>query len=176
MITVKKVATKKDWKDFIDLPFRLYKDDKNWVPPLKKDMFFKLNTEKHPFWEHAIREVFLAKKDGEVVGRIGAVIDYNYNELWDEHMGAFGFFESIDDFDVAKALFDAAYTWLKEHGAEYMRGPLSPSQNDECAFLLEGYDSPPVMMMPYNPPYYLTLSEKYGLKTVSYTHLTLPTN
>ncbi len=164
MITTKKIETKKDWKKFIDLPFRLYKEDKNWVPPLKKEVFFKLNTKKHPFWEHAIREIFLAEKDGVVVGRIAAIIDDNYNELWDEHMGAFGFFESIDDFEVAKALFDVAYTWLKEHGADKMRGPLSPSQNDECAFLLEGYDSPPVMMMSYNPPYYLTLTEKYGMK------------
>ena len=164
MITVRKVETKKDWKDFIDLPFKLYKNDKNWVPPLKKDMLFKLDTERHPFWEHAIREVFLAEKDGQIVGRIGAVIDFNYNELWDEHMGAFGFFECINDEKVSHALFDAAYNWLKKHKAEKMRGPLSPSQNDECAFLLEGYDSPPVMMMPYNPPYYLTLTEKYGMK------------
>ncbi len=126
----------------------------------KKKYFFKLNTEKHPFWEHAIREIFLAEKNGSVVGRIAAIIDDNYNELWDEHMGTFGFFELIDDLEVAKALFDAAYTWLKEHGADKMRGTLSPSQNDECAFLLEGYDSPPVMMMSYNPPYYLTLTEK----------------
>lgn len=164
MISIKKVRSKKDWKQFIDLPFRLYKDDANWIPPLKNDVFFKLNTEKHPFWEHSIREVFVAEKDGEVMGRIAAVIDDNYNKLWKEKMGAFGFFECTNDYVVANVLFDAAYYWLKEHGANKMRGPLSPSQNEECGLLFKGFDSPPVMMMPYNPPYYLELVEQYGLK------------
>jgi hypothetical protein len=163
MINIKKVVTKKDWKEFVNLPFYLiYKENKNWVPPLKKEVLHKLNKKIHPFWEHAIREVFLAEKDGKVVGRIAAIIDYNYNKLWNEKMGAFGFFEVINDYEVASALFDTAYNWLRNNGMNNMRGPLSPSQNDECGFLLDAYDSPPVFMMPYNQPYYPELAEKYG--------------
>lgn len=166
MLERREVRTKKDWKNFVNLPFKIYKNNKFWVPPLQKDILFKLDEKSHPFWEHAKREVFLAEKDNQIVGRIVATIDDNYNQLWNEKMGAFGFFEVINDYEVGSALFDAANLWLKENGAETMRGPLSPSMNDECAFLLDGFDSPPVLMMPYNPPYYLEFAERYGFKKV----------
>ncbi|MCK5834075.1 hypothetical protein KAH81_10460 [bacterium] len=159
------VDKKGELKDFIKFPwfiYRKYWPDYNWVPPLKKDMKFKLDTEKHPFWKHAERELFLAYDGLRLVGRIGAIIDHNYNELWDEKMGAFGFFECINDQEVANALFDAAANWLKDKGMTFIRGPLSPSMNDECAFLVEGFDKPPTVMMPYNPKYYPELAEGAG--------------
>lgn len=164
MTKIRRVESKRDWKRFIELPFELYKDNQYWVPPLKREVYFKLDTKKHPFWEHARREVFIAEKDGETVGRIAAIVDFNYNKLWQENMGAFGFFESVNDDELAASLLDAAYVWLKEQGAEFIRGPLSPSMNDECGFLIEGYDSPPVLMMPYNPVCYPELIENYGFK------------
>jgi len=161
------VSVDENWKlkKFIDFPwfiYRKYSFHKNWIPPLKKDMKFKLDTKRHPFWQHAEQKLFLAYKDNMLVGRIGAIIDHNYNELWDEKMGAFGFFECIDDQKVANALLDAAAKWLKEKGMKSIRGPLSPSMNDECAFLVDGFDSPPVIMMPYNPQYYPELVEQAG--------------
>jgi GNAT superfamily N-acetyltransferase len=164
VIKVRQVESKQDRKKFVELPFKLYKDNQYWVPPLKSDIYFKLDTKKHPFWEHAIRELFIAEEDGKVVGRIAAIVDFNYNELWQENMGAFGFFESVIDDEVAVDLLDAAIMWLKEQGAEFVRGPLSPSMNDECGFLIEGYNSPPVFMMPYNLQYYPELVERYGFR------------
>lgn len=163
-VTITPVGEK--WKlEFIEFPwfiYRKYRFDKNWIPPPKRDMKFKLDTEKHPFWKHADKELFLAYDGIQLVGRIGAIIDHNYNELWDEKMGAFGFFECVEDREVANALFDAATKWLEDKGMTFVRGPLSPSMNDECAFLVEGFDSPPVVMMPYNPPYYSELAESAG--------------
>ncbi|MCD6594746.1 hypothetical protein J7L68_03635 [bacterium] len=164
-VTITSVDEKWELNEFIDFPwfiYRKYRFYKNWVPPLKKDMKFKLNTAKHPFWKHAERQLFLAYRDGQLVGRIGAIIDHNYNELWDEKMGAFGFFECINDRKVANALFDAAAKWLEDKGMKFMRGPLSPSMNDECALLIDGFDSPPVIMMPFNPLYYPELIEHAG--------------
>lgn len=99
-----------------------------------------------------------------MIGRISAHIDHNYNNLWNEKLGSFGFFESIDDQEVANALFDAAAEWVKRRGMTVLRGPMSPSSNDEWGFLLEGFDKPPVIMMPYNPEYYLRLAENWGLR------------
>jgi len=164
-ISIKSVAGKDELSKFIEFPWFIYREywrDPNWVPPLKRDIKFKLNTSKHPFWKHAERQLFLAYKDGTLAGRIAAIIDYNYNKLWNEKMGAFGFFECINDQSVADALLDAASDWLKKKGMSFIRGPLSPSMNDECAFLTEGYEKPPVIMMPYNPPYYPELVEKSG--------------
>ena len=164
-VTITPVDEKRKLKDFIKFPWFIYREywfDKNWVPLLKRDMKFKLDTEKHPFWKHAERELFLAYDGNQIVGRIGAIIDHNYNKLWDEKMGAFGFFECINNQEVANALFDAAAKWLKNKGMKFIRGPLSPSMNDECAFLVEGFNSPPVIMMPYNPRYYPKLAEGAG--------------
>lgn len=163
MVTITPVQTEADLRQFIDLPFRLYRGDPNWVPPLKKEVRAILDQQHHPFWEHARRELFLARRNNQVVGRISAQVDDNYNNLWNEKLGSFGFFETVDDQEVANALFDAAADWVKSQGMTVLRGPMSPSSNDEWGFLLEGFDRPPVLMMPYNPPYYLKLAENWGL-------------
>ena len=163
-ITVGLVRDKKDWQDFLKLPWQIYQGNPNWVPPLLSEVRETLDTQKNPFWEHARRELFLARKDGKPAGRIAAIVDDNHNRFHQEETGFFGFFECIDDFDVAKILWDEAKNWLKAQGMKKLRGPVNPSMNDECAFLLEGFDLPPTIMMPYTQRYYLDLAEKYGFK------------
>jgi GNAT superfamily N-acetyltransferase len=134
-----------------------------WVPPLKSDVRDIL-TEKNPFWQHAERELFLAKIDGEVVGRCAAIVDQGYIDFHEETCGFFGFFECVDDEAVSSALIDAAREWLQEKGMSIMRGPASPSLNEECGVLIEGFDDPPAIMMPYTLPYYPKLLEAAGLR------------
>ena len=156
------IKSKKDMRQFIHLPWQIYRDDPHWVPPLMRDVKFKLDRSKHPFFEHAEMELFLAYLGTKPIGRIAAIIDPRYNEYHKEHTGFFGMFECIQDYDVAKSLFSAAEIWCKDKGMNRLRGPMNLSMNDECAFLLEGFDSDPVIMMPYNPKYYLEFCERYG--------------
>jgi len=161
---IRAVKTKQQLKEFIKIPWQIYKGDVNWVPPLISDVEFILG-ENNPFWEHADKELYLAyNEQGKVVGRIAAVIDHNYIKFQGENAGFFGFYESENDTRTAKALFDSVFDWLKSKGIEKMRGPMNPSTNDECGFLCEGFDSPPRIMMPYTPPYYLKHAEGSGLK------------
>ncbi len=162
-IHIEKVKTKKEFKKFIYFPWKVYKNNPNWVPPLIMDLKEKLNKKKNPFFEHADMELFLAYKDNEVTGRIAAILDENHNEIHNEKIAFFGFYESFNDSETAARLLNKASEWGKERGMEVLRGPMNPSMNDECAFLLEGFDSPPVIMMTYNPPYYLELMEKCEL-------------
>ncbi|MEO0085524.1 MAG: acyl-CoA N-acyltransferase [candidate division WOR-3 bacterium] len=162
-LRVVEVTTEGQLKTFIDLPWQVYRGNRCWVPPLKRDVRHILDTARHPFWEHARRVLFLAELDGRPVGRISAHIDDNYNNLWHERLGSFGFFECPDDQQVASALFDAAAEWVRGQGMSVLRGPMSPSSNDEWGWLLDAFDQPPVLMMPYNPPYYHRLAENWGL-------------
>jgi GNAT superfamily N-acetyltransferase len=162
-IRIEKVTARKDWKKFIFFPWKVYKNDPNWVPPLVMDFKEKINKKKNPFFEHAEMELFLAYRDGEITGRIAAILDRNYNDFQDEKVIFFGLFESFDDEETAKALLEKVAEWGRERGMEILRGPTNLSMNDEPAFLLEGFDSPPVVMMSYNPEYYLELMEKCGL-------------
>jgi hypothetical protein len=166
MLTLTEVKTPKQLGAFIDFPWRIYAGNPCWVPPLKHDVKTMLDVQHHPFWEHARRALFLAEKDGQIVGRISAQVDDNYNNLWNEKLGSFGFFECIDDQAAANTLFDAAANWVKGQGMNVLRGPMSPSSNDEWGFLLDAYDKPPVLMMPYNHAYYVTLAEGYGFRKV----------
>ncbi|MCX6828642.1 MAG: N-acetyltransferase, partial [candidate division Zixibacteria bacterium] len=151
---------------FIKLPFKFYKDEPHWVPPLitERKQFF--NKKKNPFYRGAKTKLFLALKDGEVVGRIATCINFYHNEFHQEKVGFFGFFESIDDFEVAAKLFKVAMITLKSEGMEKMRGPTNFSTNHEIGFLIEGFDLPPTVMNPYNKPYLPKLAEKFGLKKV----------
>lgn len=164
LVAVEKVETKKDFRHFLLFPWKIYKDDPNWVPPLLVDMKEKLNPKKNPFFEHARMELFLGRRDGEIAGRIAGIIDDNHNRFHSEKVVFFGLYESINDPEVAQALLEAVSDWGRGQGMELLRGPMNLSMNDECAFLLEGFDSPPAIMMPYNPPYYLDLMEKCGLR------------
>ena len=163
-ITVRPVASKSDEKKFIKFQWVPYKGNPYWVPPMLMDRRKLIDRKGNPFYKHATMELFLAERDGEVVGRIGAIINDNHNKEHSENIGFFGFFESIDDWDVARSLFDAARNWLKEKGVTAMRGPASPSVNDEYGLLIKGFDRVPAVLMTYNPPYYQKLVEGYGFK------------
>ena len=157
-------ADKKALKEFIEFPFKLYHDDAHWVPPLRIAVKELLNREKHPFYTNAQAEFFLARRNGRAVGRIAAIVDRNHNRFHNENAGFFGFFESVDDLAVAEALLDRARAWVFERGAQFLRGPVNPSTNYECGMLVEGFDSDPMVMMTYNPPYYPKLMERAGLR------------
>ncbi len=121
-----------------------------------------LSRTRNPFFEHAEADYFLAETDGAVQGRIAAIFNRLHNETHDDRVGFFGFFESVDDAGVAAALLDTAAGWLRARGLNTMRGPASFSTNDECGILIDGFDTPPVMMMPHNPRYYPALLEQNG--------------
>ncbi len=165
-IKVKALHPKNDIVKFIKFAWKIYKGDPNWVPPLMMDKKKLLNKEKNPFFNTAQMEMFMAYKDGEPVGRIAAIKNDTHNEVHNENIGFFGFFESINDQKVANALLDTAKEWLKDKGLNAMRGPANPSSNDEFGMLLEGFDDPPRIMMTYNPKYYLDLMDNYGLKKI----------
>jgi hypothetical protein len=149
-------------KDFIDLPWRIYAANPNWVPPLKKEVRRILAPHSHPFWEFSERILFLARRGSETVGRIVGIIDRHYNQVHNEKMGIWGFFECADDPEATAALFASVETWARQKGMTFLRGPLSPSMNYESGLLIEGFDYPPVVGMAYNPPYYLQLVESCG--------------
>jgi GNAT superfamily N-acetyltransferase len=162
-VSVRPVRTKRDLMQFIKFPFRLYKDDPYWVPPLifERKAFF--NPKKNPFYRHAEVELFLAERGGEVVGTISAHINYTHNEFHNEQVGFFGFFEVVEDYEVAKALLDTACEWVARRGMKAIRGPMNFSTNEECGLLVDGFDSPPVIFMTYNPRYYQGFLERYGM-------------
>ena len=150
-------------REFIRFPWKVYHGNPHWVPPLKSEVKFLLNKKKNPFFQHAEAACFLAARNGETVGRIAAIIDRNHISFHNEQAGFLGFFECLPDCAVASELLGAAARWLKEREMEIMRGPVNPSTNDECGFLLEGFDSPPMIMMTYTPPYYIEFMERCGL-------------
>jgi hypothetical protein len=163
-IIVREVRTPKDEREFLNLPYRLYRDHPYFVPQLRMAQKDILNTRKHPVYKTTDVEKFLALRDGKVVGRIMAILNRAHNEFHEERAGFFGFFECEKDPEAANRLFAAAKGWLQARGADIMRGPTSPSTNYECGLLVEGFDQSPTVMMPYNFAYYAELIEASGLK------------
>jgi GNAT superfamily N-acetyltransferase len=157
-LEVVRVHRRREVKAFVDLPFELYRRDRNWVAPLRSDLKRMLDPKKNPFFEHAESALFLATENGRTIGRISAHVDHNYNRFHSterpDTTGFFGFFETIDDEDVAAALVAAAASWLVDRGMSTMVGPASFTLNDEAGLLVEGFDRPPMILMTYNPPYY----------------------
>jgi GNAT superfamily N-acetyltransferase len=164
MIEVRTVNTKADLIKFIKFPWKIYQGNPYWVPPLIMDRKKLLNKKTNPFFNHADAEYFLAYKDGELVGRIAAIRNDLHNKYHKDKVGFFGFFESINNQEVANHLFDSVKTWLKKRGFDTMRGPANPSSNDEYGMLIEGFNDSPRLLMNYNPEYYISLCENYGLK------------
>lgn len=165
-IDIRQVQNKKERKEFITFAWQIYRKDpelnKYWVPPVIDDYMKTLDTEKFPLYDHADLAMFTAWKDGMMVGTIAAIENRRHNEVHADKVGFWGFFESVNDQQVANALFEAAAGWLKKRGLNAMRGPVSPSMNDQCGMLTKGFDSAPVFLMLYNPPYYNDLVLKYG--------------
>ena len=165
-VQINRVVDKKALNEFVTFPFKLYRNDPNWVPPLIEERLDFLNPRKNPFFDHARYMLFLAQRHGETVGTIAAVVDDNYNRYHNELMGAFGFFETIDDSSVGHALLAAAEAWAREQGMTFMRGPMNFSTNHELGLLIGGFAEPPMVMMTYNPRYYAGLIEEHGYQKV----------
>jgi len=163
-ITVKPVTTKSELNQFIKFPWKIYKDDKYWVPPLLMEQKTLLDKQKNPFFKAATAEYFLAFRNGKIVGRIAAIKNDIHLKYHNDSAGQFGFFECINDQQVANELFDTAKSWIKAQGLKYMRGPANPSSNDEYGMLIDGFDDSPRILMPYNPKYYLDLCDNYGFQ------------
>lgn len=161
---VRPVRSRSDLKEFIKLPWKIYRNDPVWIPPLLEERRQFLNPKKNPFFEHADVELFLAEKEGEPVGRISAQIDHLHNRTHNEQTGFFGLFESVDDPDVGASLLNNAAGWLAARGMKAMRGPLSLSINEEAGLLVEGFEHPPFILTGHNRPYYSKLLEGWGLK------------
>jgi hypothetical protein len=161
-IDVTLVNDHSEMTEFIDFPWKIYADHSNWVPPLKAEVRRLLDARQHPFWKFSERALFLARRGKEVVGRIAAIVDRNYNEFHGERMGIWGFFECVNDANVADALFSEAEQWTSQKGMDFIRGPFNPSTNYEIGLLVEGFQYSPTIMMTYNPPYYPQLIESQG--------------
>ncbi len=163
-VRVTPVSSKAEFKVFVELPWTVHRDHPLWVPGLRRDDAALLTPGRHPFWETARRELFVAFRDDRPVGRIAAIVDDKSNTYWDERCGAFGFFECLDDPEAAAALLSAAQDWHRSQGMAFMRGPLNPSTNYTCGLLVDGFDEPPGLMMPWNPPYYLDMMNRFCLR------------
>jgi len=165
-LIVKAVETRKEKSQLFKLPWQLYRDDPNWIPPLRQAQLELLNYRHHPFYDNAEIQTFLALRDGRPCGRVAAIVNNMHNETHKERRGFFGFFECADDQEVANGLFDAARDWFAARDIMVIRGPVNPSMNYECGLLIDGFDSPPTFMMTYNPPYYPRLIENWGFSKV----------
>jgi GNAT superfamily N-acetyltransferase len=161
-VTVTPVRGNADKTAFIRMVYPIYEGNPNWVAPLEMERRDFLDPKKNPFFEFGEVELFLARRGGQVVGRIAAVKDPHYNEFHGTNEGFFGLFECINDAGVARALFEAAAQWLRAKGFAKMLGPMNFSTNQECGLLVEGFDTPSAIMTTYNPPYYASLIEANG--------------
>lgn len=174
-IKIIEVESTKQQNAFIMFPFKLYKNEPNWVAPLISERKEFFDKKKNPFYRSAKTKLFLAEKDGTIVGRIATCVNFQHNEFHMEKTGFFGFFDVIDDYDVASKLLKVAMITLKKEEMENMRGPTNFSTNHEIGFLIEGFDKPPTIMNPWNYPYLPKLAEKFGLKKVMGLHAYLVT-
>ena len=161
-VSIVEVKSAYDKKRFIEFPYELLSGNKYWVEPLRFDVKNNLDTKKNPFYKHSRLKLWLAISEGKVVGRIAGIINDNHNEFHDEKTGFFGFFECVNDREISKKLFDMAAEFSRNEGMNILRGPVNPSTNDECGLLVDSFDIPPVMLMPYNPAYYKDLVTSYG--------------
>ncbi|MCX6160695.1 MAG: hypothetical protein NTV87_05080 [Ignavibacteriae bacterium] len=161
-IKIREIDNQTDKMLFIKFPWKIYKGNPNWVPPLIFDVRNNLDPKKNPFFDHAEVKYFLAYKDDRIAGRIAGIINDNHNKFYNDKTGFWGFFECIDDVETAGKLFAAVNAFLKDKGMDLMRGPVNPSTNDEIGLLVNAFDKPPVALMTYNPEYYINLVESNG--------------
>lgn len=162
-LDVREVTSTADVKQFVDLPYHLYRKDSRWRPMLRRAMRSKMDTRHNPLLSEVEVVNFVAYQGERPVGRISASVDSEYVKRYGD-CGFFGHFESPDDEDVAGALLGTAEAWARRRGMDKMIGPYSYSTRDEVGLLAEGYDTPPTLMQPYNPSYYLRLVESAGYR------------
>ncbi|MGA2866460.1 MAG: GNAT family N-acetyltransferase [Verrucomicrobiota bacterium] len=153
----------RDVMRFLQVSYGIYLDDPHWVAPLLMDLK-KVFTDANPLFEHATMQLWVARRDGRDIGRIAGLVDHNYNAYAKEQAAFFGFFESVNDRAVSGRLFETASQWARQAGQKRLLGPMNPTTNDECGLLVDGFDSSPVFMMPYNPRYYVDLVEGEGFR------------
>jgi len=161
-IEVAPVKTRKDLNDFIRLPWKIYRNDPHWVPPLISQQKLQFDKKKHPFFEHSEADFFIARKGGETVGTIVAILNHRHNHVHEENVGFFGFFETVNDYQVAEKLLNTVMDWAKAKKLDYIRGPENYSQNEVAGLLVDGFDTPPVILMAHHPPYYQEFLERFG--------------
>ena len=162
-VTVRPVEGNRDLKRFIELPYRLRREDPQWVPPLRYERRQFLDRTKNPYFDHAEAEYFLAERDGDVVGRITAQVDGRWDEFQGGSDGMFGFLELENSPETAAALIETASGWVRDRGRERILGPMDFTTNDECGLLVDGYEEQPIILQPWNPPYYKELVEGLGM-------------
>jgi GNAT superfamily N-acetyltransferase len=165
-VDVRPVSSRRDVGEFIELPYRLHSTSSQWVPPLRLERRMFLKPRFNAFFKRGEAQLFVARRDRRVVGRISAHVDRALNESQDNDWGLFGFLELEDDPEVAEALFAAAEGWLRERGRDRMLGPMDFTQNDEVGVLIEGFELEPMVKQPWHPPYYRDLCEAVELDKV----------
>jgi GNAT superfamily N-acetyltransferase len=163
-VEVRPVVSRRDLKEFIELPFRLHSTSRQWVPPLRLERRLFLSKRQNAFFKHGEAEYFLAWRDGRAVGRITAQVDQAFNRFQDNGWGMFGFLEFEDDVEILQALLGAAEGWLRARGRDRMVGPMDFSINDELGVLIEGFEREPMIKQPWHPPYYQARCEEAGLE------------
>jgi hypothetical protein len=163
-VEVQPVRSRGDRRAFVDLPFRLHGTGTPWVPPLRLERHLFLTPRLNPFFTHGEAELFLARREGRVVGRISAQIDLAFNAYHGNSWGMFGFLEFEEDAELLAALLNAAAAWLSERGRDRVVGPMDFTMNDEAGVLIEGFDREPMVRQPWHPPYYARLCEEAGLE------------
>jgi hypothetical protein len=161
-LTIRPVHTSEERLEFIHFQWEVYRDDPNWVPPLISERVELLDKDRHPFHEHADVELFMARRDGKPVGTIAALVNHRHNEVHEERVGFFGYFEVLQDREAAEALLETACNWVREQGMTAIRGPETFSLNEEAGLLVDGWNGPPVILMTYNPRYYVDFIEGAG--------------
>jgi hypothetical protein len=162
-LVVSPVRGRRDLREFIDLPYRLHSTSPVWVPPLRLERRLFLTRRVNAFFKHGDAQLFLARRDGRVVGRISAHYDDAFNAHHGNRWGMFGFLELADEPDVLPALLEAAEGWLKERGRDRMVGPMDFTMNDESGVMVEGFEREPMIRQPWHPPYYAARCDEAGL-------------
>ncbi|MBI3078331.1 MAG: GNAT family N-acetyltransferase [Deltaproteobacteria bacterium] len=165
-LTIVPIEGKAGLKAFIRFPWSVYRGDPAWVPPLIRERKEYLDPTKNPLFRHAAVRLFLARWEGVPVGRIAAVVNHHDLRYLNEKVGYFGLFETLPDLTVARALLERAAGWLREQGMAVMRGPVSLSVHDEVGLLVQGFETPPMVLMSHNPPYYAQMLEQFGCSKV----------
>ena len=166
MSLVRPCTNSADRRAFFQVVKDIYRDDPNWIPPIWRVQEELVGFRKHPFYERNRCQAFIAHDGKKPLGRIVAIHNYGHNERYQDKIGFFGFFECVDDVNVAKQLVEAASAWLRERGLTDVRGPVNPSLNYDCGLLIDGFDTPPTFMIPFNRDYYEKLLTACGFAKV----------
>ena len=163
-LEIEQVTSERQLREFLKVPWTVYENDPNWVPWLYFERLEFFNKKENPFFEHAEADYFMARRNGRAIGTIAAVLNHRYNEFQQENVAHFGAFEVVDDREASLALLERAGEWARKRGAERILGPMTFSYSDEAGILIEGFNEPPVVLMSYNPPYYLEMMEAAGFQ------------